>query len=159
MSKPEINVIQGNFEGKGLKIAIVASRFNEFITQKLIEGALDCLLRHNVNESDITLVWVPGSFEIPLAAKRLALSKKHQCVICLGAIIRGETAHFEYIASEVAKGIAHVTLDCGVPIIFGVLTTENVEQAIDRAGTKAGNKGFSAAANAIEMANLLKKLK
>ena len=159
MSKPEINVIQGNFEGKDLKIAIVASRFNEFITQKLIQGAFDCLLRHKVSESDITLVWVPGSFEIPLAAKKLAQSKKYNCVICLGAVIRGETVHFEYVAAEVAKGIAHVTLDCGVPIIFGVLTTENVEQAIDRAGTKAGNKGFAAAANAIEMANLLKLLK
>ncbi|MEJ2663154.1 MAG: 6,7-dimethyl-8-ribityllumazine synthase [Spirochaetia bacterium] len=158
MSTSKTHVIEGNFEGKGLRIAIVASRFNEFITQKLLEGALDCLRRHNVVESDITVVWVPGSFEVPLAADRLAGSGKFQAVICLGTLIRGETPHFDYIAAEVTKGIAHIALSRGLPVMFGVLTTDNLEQAVNRAGTKAGNKGFQAAQSALEMANLVKQL-
>ena len=154
MSTNKASVIEGNFEGKGLKIAIVAARFNEFITQKLLQGAMDCLLRHNVNEADITVTWVPGSFEIPLAADLLARSGRYQAVICLGTVIRGETPHFDYIAAEVTKGIAKTMLDRGMPIIFGVLTTDNVEQAVHRAGTKGGNKGFQAAQSAIELLNL-----
>jgi 6,7-dimethyl-8-ribityllumazine synthase len=158
MSTNKTTVIEGNFEGKGLKIGLVASRFNEFITQKLLQGALDCLVRHNVQESDITVTWVPGSFEIPLAADLLAKSGRYQAVICLGTIIRGETPHFDYLAAEVTKGIAKTMLDRGLPIIFGVLTTDNLEQAVNRAGTKAGNKGFQAAQSALEMANLLKQI-
>lgn len=150
------------FEGKliaeNLRFAIVASRFNEFITNKLIGGALDALRRHGVKDENIELVWVPGSFEIPLLAKKMAELKRFDAVICLGAVIRGDTPHFEYVSSEVSKGIANVSLKTGVPIIFGVLTTDTIEQAIERAGTKAGNKGFDAAVTAIETANLIKQL-
>lgn len=136
----------------------MASRFNELITGKLIEGAVDGLVRHGVQEEDITLLWVPGAFEIPLAAKRAALSAKYDAIICLGAVIRGATPHFEYVSSEVSKGIANVSLETGLPVIFGVLTTDTIEQALERAGTKAGNKGWDAALAAIEMANLFAKL-
>ncbi len=151
-------VYQGMLLGKGLKFALVVSRFNEFISKKLLEGAQDALVRHDVTADNIDIAWVPGAFEIPLVAKKLAQSKKYDAVICLGAVIRGNTPHFEYIASEVAKGIAAVGLETGVPITFGVLTTENIEQAVERAGTKEGNKGFEAAMNAIEMANVVKSL-
>jgi 6,7-dimethyl-8-ribityllumazine synthase len=152
-------VLEGNLTAQGLSFAIVASRFNEFITARLLDGALDALRRHGADESHITVVRVPGSFEIPLLAKRLAASGQYQAVICLGTVIRGATPHFEYIASEVAKGVAMASLDTGVPIAFGVLTTDSIEQAVERAGTKAGNKGFDAACTAIEMANLLRNLK
>lgn len=147
---------EGSLLGKGLKFGIVAARFNEFITQKLIGGAQDALLRHGVNEGDIEIAWVPGSFEIPLIALKMAQSKRYDAIICLGAVIRGATPHFEYISAEVAKGIAKVGLDTGVPVIFGVITADTLEQAIERAGTKQGNKGFDAATAAIEMANLAK---
>ena len=150
--------IEGMFEGKGLKVAIVASRFNEFITTKLVGGAEDCLLRHGVNADDIALAWVPGAFEIPLIAKKLADSKKYDAVICVGAVIRGATSHYDYVCSEVSKGIANVSLDSGVPVLFGVLTTENLEQAIERAGSKAGNKGYDCALSAIEMVNLIREM-
>ncbi len=146
---------EGMLLGKGLKFGIVVSRFNEFITRKLLEGAQDALLRHGVAEGDIETAWVPGSFEIPLIAKRLALTKKYNAVICLGAVIRGGTPHFEYIAAEVTKGIAQVGLETGLPTIYGVITADTLEQAIERAGTKEGNEGFKAAVNALEMANLL----
>ena len=149
-------VYEGNLIGQGLKIGIVAARFNEFITTKLIEGALDALRRHGVEEGNVELAWVPGSFEIPFAAKRMAESGRYEAVITLGAVIRGATAHFDFVANEVAKGVASVGLSSGVPVIFGVLTTDTIEQAIERAGTKAGNKGFEAAVSAIEMANLNK---
>jgi len=149
---------EGVLLGKGLKFALVISRFNEFISKKLLEGAQDALLRHGVNEEDIELAWVPGSFEIPLVAKKLAQTKKYDAVICLGAVIRGGTPHHEYIAAEVTKGIAKVSLDTELPVVYGVLTTENIEQAIERAGTKVGNKGFDAAMEAIEMANLMKSI-
>ena len=149
---------EGVLLGKGLKFALVISRFNEFISKKLLEGAQDALLRHGVNEEDIELAWVPGSFEIPLVAKKLAQTKKYDAVICLGAVIRGGTPHHEYIAAEVTKGIAKVSLDAELPVVYGVLTTENIEQAIERAGTKVGNKGFDAAMEAIEMANLMKSI-
>lgn len=149
---------KGMLLGEGSKFAIVVSRFNEFISHKLLEGAKDALLRHKVNESDIAVVWTPGSFEIPLIAKKLAQSGLYDAIICLGAVIRGGTPHFEYIASEVAKGIAHVALETGKPVIFGIITADNLEQAIERAGTKAGNKGFDAAMSAIEMANLIRTL-
>ncbi|UCD54495.1 MAG: 6,7-dimethyl-8-ribityllumazine synthase [Dehalococcoidia bacterium] len=149
---------EGMLLGKGLRFGLVASRFNEFITKKLIEGAQDALLRHGVSEADIDAVWVPGSFEIPLAAKKLAQSKKYDAVICLGAVVRGGTPHFEYIAIEVTKGIAAVGLETGLPVIYGVITADTLEQAIERAGTKMGNAGFEAAEKAIEMANLLKSI-
>ena len=152
MSKP----FEGNLLGKGLKFGLVVSRFNEFFTKKLLEGAQDALLRHGVKEEDIEIAWVPGSFEIPLVAKKLAQTKRFDAVICLGAVIHGATPHFEYIAAEVAKGIAKVGLDTGLPVIYGVLTTDTLEQAIERAGTKEGNEGFKAVVKAIEMANLLK---
>ncbi len=152
------NILEGNLTAKGLKFGIVASRFNEFITSKLISGALDVLKRHEVYEDNITIAWVPGAFEIPLAAKKMAQSSKYDAVICLGAVIRGSTSHYDYVCNEVSKGVAAVGLSTGVPVLFGVLTTENIEQAIERAGTKAGNKGADAAMGAIEMANLLKKL-
>jgi 6,7-dimethyl-8-ribityllumazine synthase len=151
-------IYQGMLLGKGLKFALVVSRFNEFISKKLLEGAQDALIRHDVTADNIDIAWVPGSFEIPLVAKKLAQTKKYDAVICLGAVIRGNTPHFEYIASEVAKGIATVGLETGIPVTFGVLTTENIEQAVERAGTKDGNKGFEAAMNAIEMANVMKSL-
>jgi 6,7-dimethyl-8-ribityllumazine synthase len=147
---------EGMLLGKGLKFGLVLSRFNEFITKKLLEGAQDALLRHGVNEEDIEVAWVPGTFEIPLVAKRLAETKRYQAIICLGAVIRGATPHFEYIAAEVTKGIARVGLETGLPVIYGVITADTLEQAIERAGTKEGNHGFKAAVSAIEMANLIK---
>lgn len=149
---------EGKLIGKDLQIGIVVSRFNEFISNKLLGGALDGLIRHEVEEDKITVVWVPGSFEIPLAAQKMAVSGKYDAVICLGAVIRGATPHFDYVSAEVTKGIAKVSLDCNIPVIFGILTTNSIEQAIERAGTKNGNKGFDAAVSAIEMANLLKEL-
>ena len=149
---------EGMLLGKGLRFGVVASRFNEFFTKKLLEGAQDALLRHGVTEEDIEITWVPGSFEIPLVAKKLAETKKYDAVICLGAVIRGGSPHFEYIAAEVTKGIAKIGLDTGLPVIYGIITADTLEQAIERAGTKAGNKGFEAAVNAIEMANLLRSL-
>jgi 6,7-dimethyl-8-ribityllumazine synthase len=149
---------EGKLIAQGLKFGIIVGRFNEFIGGKLLSGALDALNRHGVEENDIELAWVPGAFEIPLIAKKMANSKKYDGVICLGAVIRGSTPHFDYVSSEVTKGIANVSLDSEVPVIFGVLTTDTIEQAIERAGTKAGNKGFEAAATAIEMANLIKQL-
>jgi 6,7-dimethyl-8-ribityllumazine synthase len=151
-------MIQGDLSAKGLKFGIVASRFNDFITARLVDGALDALTRHGVAEGDIEIVRVPGSFEIPLAAKVLAQSKKYHAIICLGAVIRGATPHFEYVSAEVSKGVASVSLDSGLPVIFGVLTTDTIEQAIERAGTKAGNKGWDAALSAIEMVNLMKQI-
>jgi 6,7-dimethyl-8-ribityllumazine synthase len=147
---------EGMLLGKGLKFGLVVSRFNEFFTKKLLEGAQDALLRHGVNEEDVEVTWVPGSFEVPLIALKLAQTKKYDAVICLAAVVRGDTPHFEYIAAEVTKGIARVGLETGLPIINGVITTDTLEQAVERAGTKAGNKGFEAAVNAIEMANLIK---
>jgi len=147
---------EGSLLGKGLRFGLVVSRFNEFITKKLLEGAQDALCRHGVNEADIDIAWVPGSFEIPLVAKKLAQSKKYDAVICLSAVVRGGTPHFEYIATELTKGIAKVALETGLPVIYGVITADTLEQAIERAGTKMGNKGFQAAESAIEMANLLK---
>ena len=150
--------IEGMYEGEGLKVAIVASRFNEFITTKLVGGAEDCLLRHGVDADDISLAWVPGAFEIPLIAKKLADSKKYDAVICVGAVIRGDTSHYDLVCNESAKGIAQVELATGIPVLFGVITTENIEQAIARAGSKAGNKGYDCALSAIEMVNLIKQL-
>ncbi|HJX73179.1 MAG TPA: 6,7-dimethyl-8-ribityllumazine synthase [Candidatus Deferrimicrobiaceae bacterium] len=152
-----VRTIEGDLQGQGLKVAIVATRFNGFITDRLVEGALDALRRHGVQEKDITLVKVPGSFELPLAVRR-ASAGKVDAVIALGALIRGGTPHFDYLSAEVTKGIAQVTLDSGVPVSFGVLTTDTLEQAIERAGTKAGNKGFEAALSAIEMAKLLRQM-
>lgn len=146
--------LEGNLIGSGKKFAIVASRFNEFIVSKLISGAQDGLVRHGVDDNDITLAWVPGAFEIPLIAKKLAKSGKYDAVICLGAVIRGSTSHYDYVCAEVSKGIAAVGLDTETPVIFGILTTDNIEQAVERAGTKAGNKGYDAAVSAIEMVNL-----
>lgn len=150
--------IQGILSAEKRKFAIVISRFNEFISSKLLEGALDCLYRHKANEKDIRIFWVPGSFEIPTIAHRLARSNQYDAIICLGAVIRGATPHFEYIAAEVAKGIAHSSMETGKPVIFGIITADTLEQAIERAGTKAGNKGWDAALSAIEMADLLPKL-
>ncbi|HAM39279.1 MAG: 6,7-dimethyl-8-ribityllumazine synthase [Elusimicrobia bacterium RIFOXYC2_FULL_34_12] len=147
-------VIEGKIVAKGLKFAIVVSRFNEFITSKLLSGCVDSLKRHDADEKNIDIVWVPGSFEIPFFANKLASSKKYDAVICLGAVIKGDTPHYDYIASEVTKGIASTGLSTGIPVIFGVLTTDNLEQAIERAGTKSGNKGAEAATMAMEMANL-----
>ena len=152
------NRFEGTLIGKGLKFGLVVSRFNEFFTQKLLEGAQDALLRHGVSEEDIDIAWTPGSFEIPLIAQKMAQSKKYDAVICLAAVIRGGTPHFEYISAEVTKGIAKVNLDSGIPVIYGVITTDTLEQAIERSGTKAGNKGFDAAVSAIEMANLVKSI-
>ena len=152
------NIIEGNITAEGLRFAIVASRFNEFITSKLLEGALDMLRRHGAAEDSVDVAWVPGAFEIPLAAKKLAASGKYDAVICVGAVIRGATSHYDYVCSEVSKGVAQAGLSTGVPVIFGVVTTENIEQAVERAGTKAGNKGADGAMAAMEMANLLKKI-
>ncbi len=149
---------EGMLLGKGLKFGLVVSRFNEFFSKKLLEGAQDALLRHGVNEEDIEVAWTPGSFEIPLIAQKLAQTKKYDAVICLGAVIRGGTPHFDYIAGEVTKGIAQVNLATGIPVIYGVITTDTLEQAVERSGTKAGNKGFDAAVSAIEMANLVKSI-
>lgn len=153
-----MKTIEGKLDGKGLRFGIVIARFNEFISGKLLSGCLDGLNRHGVDEKNIEIVWSPGAFELPLLAKKLALSEKYDAVICLGAVIRGATPHFDYIAAEVAKGIANVGIDTGLPVIFGVLTTDNIEQAIERAGTKGGNKGFDAALAAIEMARLMKEI-
>ncbi|OPX32638.1 6,7-dimethyl-8-ribityllumazine synthase [candidate division KSB1 bacterium 4484_188] len=150
--------IQGILSAEGKKFAVVISRFNEFISGKLLDGALDCLNRHKAAEKNITIFWVPGSFEIPLIAKKLSDSGDYQAVICLGAVIRGATPHFDFIASEVAKGVAQASLQSGVPVIFGIITSDTIEQAIERAGTKAGNKGWDAALSAIEMADLIKKI-
>ncbi len=147
---------EGKLLGEGLRFGLVVSRFNDFISKKLLEGAQDALLRHGVREEDIEIAWTPGSFEIPLIAKKLAQTKKYDAVICLAAVIRGGTPHFEYIAAEVSKGIAKVGLETELPVIYGVITADTLEQAIERAGTKAGNKGFDAAMSAIEMANLVK---
>lgn len=149
--------IEGVLVAEGLKFGIVASRFNEFITGKLIEGAMDALKRHGAAEDAVDIAWVPGAFEIPLVAQKMAQSGSYNAIICLGAVIRGSTPHFDYVAAEASKGIAHVMLATGVPTIFGVLTTDTIEQAIERAGTKAGNKGFDAAVGAIEMASLMKQ--
>jgi 6,7-dimethyl-8-ribityllumazine synthase len=149
---------EGKLIGKSLRIGIVVSRFNEFISNKLLGGALDGLIRHEVEEENITVAWVPGSFEIPLIAQNMANSNKYDAIICLGAVIRGATPHFDYVSAEVTKGIAKVSLDSRIPVIFGILTTNSIEQAIERAGTKNGNKGFDAAVSAIETANLLKDL-
>jgi 6,7-dimethyl-8-ribityllumazine synthase len=153
-----MRTIEGNLIGQGLKFGIVAGRFNEFIGSKLVSGAIDALIRHGVEEDNIEITWVPGAFEIPLAAKKLAKSNRYDAVICLGAVIKGSTPHFDYVSSEVSKGVAHVALETEKPVIFGVLTTDTIEQAIERAGTKAGNKGYDAAVTAIEMANLLKQI-
>ncbi len=158
MMNANINVIEGKLVADGIKVGIVASRFNEFIVSKLIGGALDGLLRHDVKEEDITLAWVPGAFELPLAAQKMAKSGKYDAVICLGAVIRGATSHYDLVCNEAAKGIAQVGLQTGVPIMFGVITTENIEQAIERAGTKAGNKGYDCALSVLETVNLLKSL-
>ena len=152
------NIIEGNITAKGLRFTIVASRFNEFITSKLLEGALDMLRRHGAAENAVDVVWVPGAFEIPLAAKKLASCGKYDAVICVGAVIRGATSHYDYVCNEVSKGVAQTALATGVPVIFSVVTTENIEQAVERAGTKAGNKGADGAMAAMEMANLLKKI-
>ena len=151
-------VVEGQLSAEGKRFGIVVSRFNEMIGKKLLEGAIDCLVRHNGQKDAITVVWVPGAFEIPQVAKRLAVSGKYDALICLGAVIRGNTPHFDFIASEVSKGIAKINLDQQVPVIFGVLTTDSIEQAVERAGTKSGNKGWDAALSAIEMADLLTKL-
>ena len=153
-----MNYIQGNLVAKEVKIGIVAARFNEFITSKLLSGAQDARVRHDVKDDNIDVAWVPGAFEIPLIADKMAKSGKYDAVICLGAVIRGNTSHYDYVCSEVSKGIAHVSLESGIPVMFGVVTTENIEQAIERAGTKAGNKGFDVAVGAIEMINLINNL-
>lgn len=153
-----MKVIQGELQAKGLTFGIVVSRFNDFITAKLLDGAVDALVRHGAKEDDIDVVKVPGAFEIPLAARKLAAKGRYQAIICLGTVIRGSTPHFDYVAAEVSKGVASVSLDTGVPIAFGVLTTDTIEQAVERAGTKSGNKGFDSAMTAIEMAQLMKKL-
>ena len=149
---------EGKLVAKGTKVGIVAARFNEFITSKLLGGALDGLRRHDVQEENISVAWVPGAFEIPLIASKMAKSGKYDAVICLGTVLRGSTSHYDYVCSEMSKGIAQVSLTSGVPVLFGVLTTENIEQAIERAGTKAGNKGFECAADAVEMVNLIHEL-
>jgi 6,7-dimethyl-8-ribityllumazine synthase len=151
-------IVEGLLNASGKRFAVVASRFNELISKKLLEGAIDCLLRHNGERDKISVVWVPGAFEIPLVAQKLAKSGKYDAVICLGAVIRGNTPHFDYIASEVSKGIAKINLDHEVPVIFGVLTTDTIEQAVERAGTKSGNKGWDAALSAMEMADVMSKL-
>jgi len=151
--------IEGNLDAGGSSFGIIVSRFNSFISERLLEGSLDALLRHGASDEDIEVARVPGAFEIPLIAKKMAESGRYSAVICLGAVIRGATPHFDYVASEVSKGVAHVSLDSGIPVVFGVLTTDSIEQAIERAGTKAGNKGFDAAMTAIETVNLLRGLK
>ena len=150
--------LEGKLVADGAKIGIVAARFNEFIVSKLVSGCLDGLKRHNVEDDDITLAWVPGAFEIPLAAKKLAFSGKYDAIICVGAVIRGSTSHYDYVCAEVSKGIAQVSLNTGLPVMFGILTTDTIQQAIERAGTKAGNKGYDCALGALEMINLFKKI-
>lgn len=151
-----MHTFEGNIVAKDVRIGIVAARFNEFITSKLLGGAIDGLMRHDVKEDQIDVAWVPGAFEIPLIAQKMAKSGKYDAVICLGAVIRGATTHYDYVCAEVSKGIAQVSLQTGIPVMFGVLTTDNIEQAIERAGSKAGNKGFDCAAGAIEMINLIR---
>ena len=153
-----MNKVEGKLVANGAKIGIVAARFNEFVVSKLVSGAEDALLRHDVNADDITVAWVPGAFEIPVVAKKLACSKKYDAVICVGAVIRGDTSHYDYVCNEVSKGVAQVGLETGVPVLFGIVTTENIEQAIARAGSKAGNKGYDCALSAIEMVNLLEQI-
>ena len=153
-----MRVAEGKMTGRGMKVGIVAARFNEFITSRLLGGALDVLRRHEVADEDIVTAWVPGAFEIPVIARKMAESGKYDAIICLGAVIRGATSHYDYVCNEVSKGIAHVSLEAGVSVMFGVLTTEKIEQAIERAGTKAGNKGAECAAGAIEMVNLIREL-
>jgi 6,7-dimethyl-8-ribityllumazine synthase len=153
-----MKLLEGMYEGKGLRIAIVAARFNEFIVNKLVGGAEDCLRRHGVADEDITLAWVPGAFEIPLAAKKIAKTGKYDAVICVGAVIRGSTSHYDYVCAEVSKGIASVSLETEIPVMFGVLTTDTIEQAIERAGTKAGNKGYDCALGALELCSLFKEM-
>ena len=153
-----MKILEGNLVAQNMKVALVAARFNEFIVSKLISGAVDGLKRHNVADDDITLAWVPGAFEIPLIASKLAKSGKYDAVICWGAVIRGATSHYDYVCNEVSKGVAHVSLETGIPVLFGVLTTDTIEQAIERAGTKAGNKGYDCALSAIEMINLSKEI-
>lgn len=153
-----MKIIEGKLDASGLRVAIVVSRFNEFITNKLLGGALDCLHRNNADDNKITTVWVPGAFEIPAVTARLAASKQYDAIICLGAVIRGATPHFDLISAEVTKGVAQISLTADIPIVFGVITTDSIEQAIERAGTKSGNKGFDAAMGAIEMANIYRQL-
>ncbi len=153
-----MHTFEGKLVSQNIRVGIVAARFNEFIVNKLVGGAMDALLRHDVREEDIDLAWVPGAFEIPLIAKKMAESGKYDAVICLGAVIRGATSHYDLVCNEAAKGIAHVSLDSGVPVLFGVVTTENIEQAIERAGSKAGNKGYDSAMAAIEMVNLVRAI-
>ncbi len=153
-----MKTFEGKLVSEKIRIGIVAARFNEFITSKLLSGALDGLLRHDVKEEDIQVAWVPGAFEIPLIASKMVKSGKYDAVICLGAVIRGSTSHYDYVCSEVSKGIAAVSLESGIPVMFGVLTTDNIEQAIERAGTKAGNKGYDCAVGAIEMVNLIREI-
>ena len=154
-----VKTVEGNLIAKGKKFGIIASRFNDFITKELVSGCMDTLTRHGVNNEDLSITWVPGAFEVPLVAQRLAKAKSYDALICLGTVIRGSTPHFDYIAAEVAKGIAKVSLDSGLPVIFGIITADTIEQAIERAGTKEGNKGRDAASSAIEMANLLTQIK
>lgn len=153
-----MKTLEGKLTAKNMKIAIVVARFNEFITSKLLSGCIDCLIRHEAADEDLTVAWVPGAFEIPMAAKNLAESGKYDAVICLGAVIRGATPHFDYVCAEASKGIAQVSMQTGVPVAFGVLTTENIQQAVERAGTKAGNKGVDCAMTAMEMVNLFKEM-
>lgn len=153
-----MHTFEGKLVSQNIRVGIVAARFNEFIVNKLVGGAMDALLRHDVREEDIDLAWVPGAFEIPLITKKMAESGKYDAVICLGAVIRGATSHYDLVCNEAAKGIAHVSLDSGVPVLFGVVTTENIEQAIERAGSKAGNKGYDSAMAAIEMVNLVRAI-
>ena len=153
-----MNVLEGKLVAEGMKIGIVCARFNEFITSKLLGGAMDALVRHGVADSYVDVAWVPGAFEIPLAAQKMAATGKYDAILCLGAVIKGSTSHYDYVCAEVSKGIATVSLSSGLPVLFGVLTTDNIEQAIERAGTKAGNKGYDVAVSAIEMVNLFKNL-
>ena len=153
-----MKVLEGNYTGKGIKVGIVAARFNEFITSKLLSGAMDGLIRHEVAQEDVEVAWVPGAFEIPLIAQKMAESGKYDAVICLGAVIRGATSHYDLVCNEAAKGVAQVGLKTGVPVLFGVVTTDTIEQAIERAGTKAGNKGYDCATSAIEMVNLIRQI-
>mgnify|MGYP001278262171 CR=1 FL=1 len=154
-----MNILEGKVVAEGMKVGIVVARFNEFITSKLLSGAIDGLVRHDVNEDDVDVAWVPGAFEIPLVASKMAKSRKYDTVICLGAVIRGSTSHYDYVCNEVSKGIAAVSMENDIPVMFGVITTENIEQAIERSGSKAGNKGYECALGAIEMVNLIRKIK
>lgn len=153
-----MKIYEGSMVSKKIRVGIVCARFNEFIVSKLLSGALDGLRRHGVADEDMEVAWVPGAFEIPLIASKMAKSRKYDAVICLGAVIRGSTTHYDYVCSEVSKGIAHITLESGIPVMFGVLTTENIEQAIERAGTKAGNKGYDCALSTVEMVNLMNEM-